>query len=236
MSIVVIGAMPEEINALTAALTDLQHQQIASVDFYTGSLKDTPIVLVKSGVGKVHAALASTLVIQLFKPRCIINVGTAGALHEHLTAGSAMLLESIAYHDVDVTGFGYEHGQIPRMPVKFSSETMLLQLFEQHATALAINFYKGMGLSGDQFIADNHVLTTIKQRFPHAIGIDMESAAIAQVAHLFNVPFIAVRGISDHANDASPTTFKENLDKASNRIAELLIAAINELGKHYRNI
>jgi adenosylhomocysteine nucleosidase len=93
-----------------------------------------------------------------------------------------------------------------------------------------------MGLTGDQFIADNHVLATIKQKFPHAIGIDMESAAIAQVAHLFNVPFVAVRGISDHANEASPGTFKNNVDSASNRIAELLIAAINELGSHYRNL
>jgi adenosylhomocysteine nucleosidase len=236
MSIVVIGAMPEEISALAAALTDLQHQQIASVDFYTGNLQSTPIVLVKSGVGKVHAALAATLTIQLFNPRCIINVGTAGAMRAGLAAGSAILFESIAYHDVDVTGFGYEHGQIPRMPANFLSEITLLQVFENHATALDIKFHKGMGLTGDQFIADSQMLAGIKEKFPEAIGIDMESAAIAQVAHLFNVPFVAVRGISDHANEASPETFKKNLDKASNRIAELLIAAINELGNHYRNI
>jgi adenosylhomocysteine nucleosidase len=236
MSIVVIGAMPEEISALTAALTDLKHQQIASVDFYTGNLQTTPIVLVKSGVGKVHAALAATLAIQLFNPRCIINVGTTGAMRAGLAAGSAILFESIAYHDVDVTGFGYEHGQIPRMPANFLSEITLLQVFENHATALDITFHKGMGLTGDQFIADSQMLAGIKEKFPEAIGIDMESAAIAQVAHLFNVPFVAVRGISDHANEASPETFKKNLDKASNRIAELLIAAINELGNHYRNI
>ncbi len=221
--------MQEEIATLRAAIANCQHRKIGPVDFYSGHIFDHSVVLVCSGIGKVNAAIASTLAIEHFNPICIINIGALGALEAHLEPGGIILSASVAYHDVDATTWGYQHGQVPRMPVDYQASHALLYLFEGLAGKLALTFYKGVGVTGDQFLASDTLLTTLKLKFPTAIGVDMEAASIAQVAHLFNIPFVSVRAVSDHANDSAIMHSNANLSKAADNIAKLILSAIPQV-------
>lgn len=229
--IVILGAMPEEVATVKAALSLSEHRTIGPTDFYIGKIHGTPSIIVCSGIGKVHAAIASTLAIQYFNPSCLINIGTSGALETHLQPGGIILSETVLYHDVDVTGFGYEHGQIPKMPADYQASHALLKLFAGLANHLALKYYNGLSVTGDQFIANTESLTVLKRKFPTAIAIDMEGASIAHVAHLFKIPFISVRAISDHANEHSPNTFTTNLSSAADNVAKLVVAAIADIPK-----
>jgi len=230
MTIAIIGAMPEEISAIQTKLAHVTHQLVGSVDFYKGKFNQIDIVLVRSGIGKVHGALAATLAIQLHKPCCIINVGTLGALHTHLKPATIILSESVLYHDVDVTGFGsYVHGQIPKMPADYQSSHQLLHLFESLALQQKLAFYRGVGVTGDQFVASSLKLNEIKKKFPGALGIDMEAAAIAHVAHLFEIPFVSVRAVTDHADESASVISNIHLTSASDTAGNLVLSAVNQI-------
>jgi adenosylhomocysteine nucleosidase len=230
MTIAIIGAMPEEISAIQAQLTDVRHQLIGSVNFYQGRFAHTDIVLACSGIGKVHGALATTLMIEHYQPSCIINVGTLGALHKHLKPATIILSESVLYHDVDVTSFGnYVHGQLPKMPPDYQSSHALVHLFETLALKQNLAFEKGVGITGDQFIACTAKLHDIKTKFPAALGIDMEAAAIAHIAHLFAVPFVSVRAITDHADEQAAATSDQHLMKASDIVGHLVLSALDQI-------
>ena len=115
----VIGAMEQEVALLREQMQDFQQMSLAGVKFYTGLLNGTPVVLQQCGIGKVNAAIGTTLMIDRFQPRCIINTGSAGGLDAGLNVGDVVISSEVRHHDVDVTAFGYEHGQVPQLPAAF---------------------------------------------------------------------------------------------------------------------
>ncbi len=100
------------------------------VKFYTGILKDREVVITQSGIGKVNAAISTTLLINKFKPVCsLIYTGSAGALDESLNVGDVLISDDVKYHDADAKTSGYEYGQIPQMPVAFQSSKPLIEKY-----------------------------------------------------------------------------------------------------------
>lgn len=96
---------------------------IGGAKFYVGEIAGKEVVLLESGIGKVNAALGTTLMADRFKPEVIINTGSAGGMAEGLAVGDVIISDRLAYGDVDVTEFGYTYGQVPRMPA-FIKETL----------------------------------------------------------------------------------------------------------------
>jgi adenosylhomocysteine nucleosidase len=115
----VIGAMEEEVELLKSALGQVETFERAGNTFYIGELHHTRIVLLQSGIGKVNAAIGTTLLISRYDPLCLINTGSAGAVFEDLEVGDVIISTQVVHHDVDVTAFGYAIGQVPRMPGAF---------------------------------------------------------------------------------------------------------------------
>ena len=226
MIIAIIAAMEEELAPIQNQLTNSSRQTIGSAGLDRGQISGIEVVLVHAKIGKVNAAVATTLAIQLYQPICMINVGTLAALDLKYRIGSIVLAESMAYHDVDVTKFGYKHGQIPRMPLNYSSSHALLNLFEKTAQENKLVFHRGSIATGDQFIAHPDQLNRIQAMFPNVIAVDMETAAIAHVAHLFNIPFISVRGVTDHANNESTGDFFKNLLPTAQIVGQLILSCI----------
>ena len=126
----IIGAMEEEVAILKDKLTDMNEISVAHVKFYRGKLNSKEVVLTQSGIGKVNAAISTTLLIEKFNPNLIINTGSAGALDESLSVGDMLISNDVVYHDVDATAFGYKQGQIPQMPLEFKSDQELLKSVE----------------------------------------------------------------------------------------------------------
>ncbi|MCI8308243.1 MAG: 5'-methylthioadenosine/adenosylhomocysteine nucleosidase [Lachnospiraceae bacterium] len=205
MVIGIIGAMDEEVSRLKDAMTDTAIISKASMDFYKGVLCGKNVVVVKSGIGKVNAAVCTQILADEFQVGAIINTGIAGSLNNDINIGDIVLSTDTLQHDVDAVAFGYEPGQIPRMDVlSFPADEKLIDsAYNACKNACSdIGVFKGRVVSGDQFVADNSVKHKIKSQFG-GFCTEMEGAAIGQAAYLNNVPYIVVRAISDKADDSA---------------------------------
>lgn len=163
------------------------------------ALHSDDIFLCRSGVGKVNAAAAATRMIMENRPDCIISTGCAGGLAPHINVMDIVVGSQTCYHDVDC-GEGFAPGQMMGMPERFDADASL------YAKAMALNAPSGSQIvgglicTGDSFCTRKEQTDAILKRFPQAAAVDMESTAIAQVCHLYQVPFISFRIISDSAN------------------------------------
>ena len=204
MKIGIIGAMAEEEENLKGSMAVTNKVQKTSMDFYEGDLWGHRVVVVTCGIGKVHAAVCSQVMIDQFKVDKIINVGIAGGLREDIYPGDIVVAESLVQHDVDTTFFGDPLGQIPRLTVfDFVCDQDLVLAGKKAVENLKdANAFVGRIVSGDQFIHQAEKLIHLKETFD-AYACEMEGAAIGQVCHLNKVPFVVIRSISDNAINGS---------------------------------
>lgn len=181
---------------------------------WQGSYADKQLTLVQSGVGKVFAAAAAQMLISRFAPEALFSCGTAGSLEPHAPIGTIIVGERTAQHDYGFVlpqafiHFGCQVPQPKDKPVfskEFPAAPELLRaaraLPERQAEQGLVGY--GAIVSGDQVILAAEKRQWLAAQF-QALAVDMESAALAQVASLYAVPFLAVRGISDHADETFP--------------------------------
>lgn len=226
----IIGAMEPEVALLRQQISDVSSTELGGYTFYSGKLANMQVVLVQSGIGKVASALATALLIQQFKPDAIINTGSAGGFDPELEVGDVVISTEVRHHDVDVTAFGYEIGQVPQMPAAFSAHPALVQAAEQSIQALGYcQTKKGLIATGDSFICDPARIAVIRQQFPTMLAVEMEGAAIAQVCHMLNTPFVVIRSLSDIAGKESPQSFEAYLDVASKHSSAMVLELLQRL-------
>lgn len=230
MTIAIIGAMDEEIKILKSKLENVEELHINNFEYYKGTFAGKDVVLTKSGIGKVNAAIACSLLINNHHPDCIINTGSAGSLHPDLKLGDTVIADKLSYHDVDTLAFGYEFGQVPGMPHFYFSDKSLIEISKQ--CVLDDGEHKaivGLITSSDSFIADKSATDAICTHFNEVCAVDMESTAIAQVCHQFNMPFVAVRSISDSADHSANMSFEEFLPIASKSSAQMILKMLEKI-------
>jgi len=223
----IIGAMEQEVTLLRDKIENRQTLALAGCEIYTGTLNGVDVALLKSGIGKVAAALGTTLLLELCRPDVIINTGSAGGLAPSLKVGDIVVSDEVRYHDADVTAFGYEPGQMAGCPAAFKADEKLIAAAEQCIGELNLNAVRGLVVSGDAFINGAEPLARIRTTFPQAVAVEMEAAAIGHVCHQFATPFVVVRAISDVADKASHLSFDEFLEvaaKQSSLMVETLLA------------
>ncbi|MDS9470992.1 5'-methylthioadenosine/S-adenosylhomocysteine nucleosidase [Sporosarcina pasteurii] len=230
MKVGVIGAMEEEVNLLREEIESPKTKIIANCEFVEGVLGKHEVVLVKSGIGKVNAAIATTLLLETYKPDVVINTGSAGGFLETLEIGSIVISDEVCHHDVDVTAFGYAHGQVPNLPETFKAESTLIQSAKeavdeigQHTSAV------GLVASSDSFMSDTNRVEQVRQIFPSMIAAEMEAAAVAQVCHQFGTPFVVIRALSDIAGKESSISFDEFLPVAARHSTDIVLRVISKL-------
>ncbi|EFW4569691.1 5'-methylthioadenosine/S-adenosylhomocysteine nucleosidase [Escherichia coli] len=229
MKIGIIGAMEEEVTLLRDKIENRQTISLGGCEIYTGQLNGTEVALLKSGIGKVAAALGATLLLEHCKPDVIINTGSAGGLAPTLKVGDIVVSDEARYHDADVTAFGYEYGQLPGCPAGFKADDQLIAAAEACIAELNLNAVRGLIVSGDAFINGSVGLAKIRHNFPQAIAVEMEATAIAHVCHNFNVPFVVVRAISDVADQQSHLSFDEFLAVAAKQSSLMVESLVQKL-------
>ena len=168
------------------------------IDYLTGRVGDNEIVLRQCGIGKVNAALGAAELIRAFSPDAMVSTGVAGGIDCCLGVMDVVVSSSIVYHDV-WCGMGCEYGQVQGMPAVFAADEAMCRV-AQSLNECADNttrIHAGLICTGDQFITDRSELDKIKSNFPAGLAVDMESAAIAQTCHIYGVPFVSFRIISD---------------------------------------
>ena len=228
MTVAIIGAMEPEVAILKQLLVDVTETTIAGFTFYAGQLNDKSVVLVQSGIGKVASTIATTLIIDKFKPTLVINTGSAGGFDPELKVGDIAVANEVVHHDVDVTAFNYEFGQVPGMPARFTTSDELISLAESCIKNLSgITSKVGLVATGDSFMCDPERIEQTRERFPAMLAVEMEGAAIAQTCHQLNTPFLIIRSLSDIAGQESPMSFEAYLEVASKNSSALVLDIVS---------
>lgn len=228
MKIGIVAAMEVETAALLEKMGDYQEEVHAHQKFYIGEIAGQSVVLVQSGIGKVNAALATTLLIDHYGVQQVINSGVAGGIGQGLAVGDLVVSTECAYHDADNRVFDYAYGQIPQMPARFDASVEMLDDFEKIAEK-EWNVRNGLIVSGDSFVASQTMIDHILHHFPEAQATEMEGAAVAQVCYQFEIPFLIIRAISDVADDEANQTYAEFVEVTGRRSAQLLIEWLGTL-------
>ncbi len=230
MKIAIIGAMEEEVTILRDHMTEKTVETIAGCEYTSGKMNGKDVILLRSGIGKVNAAMSTTILLEKYKPEYVVNTGSAGGYNPNLNVGDVVISSEVRHHDVDVTAFGYEYGQVPQLPPAFEANHELVKIAEEAAREIeGIQVVKGLIATGDTFMSDPERVDFIKDKFTNLQAVEMEAAAIAQVAHQFGTPFVVIRSLSDIAGKESDVSFDQFLDKAALHSATLVMKIVERI-------
>jgi adenosylhomocysteine nucleosidase len=230
MKVAIIGAMEEEVQILRERLEGRIEESIAGCEFSTGKINGMDVILLKSGIGKVNAAMSTTILLQRYQPDYVINTGSAGGFLQTLNVGDVVISTEVRHHDVDVTAFGYEYGQVPGLPPAFKANNLLVKAAAQAVHELTdIQLVEGGIATGDSFMSDPERVEFVRSKLPNLYAVEMEAAAVAQVCHQFNVPFVVIRALSDIAGKESNISFDQFLKKAALHSSEVVVSMVGQL-------
>ena len=152
------------------------------------------LILQKSGIATVNAAIQTVEMIRQYKPDCIISSGCAGGNGDDINLQDVVASSELTYHDVycgKAIDSSTVYGQVQGLPARYQADPYLLE------KAKLAGAKPGLIVTGDWFVDSKEKMHEIIGHFPEAKAVDMESAAIAQVCHIYKVPFISFRVISD---------------------------------------
>lgn len=224
----IIGAMEEEVAALKESMEIQNITEIASMSFCKGILCGKEVVVVRSGIGKVNAAVCAQILVDRFQADILINTGIAGSLDAKIDIGDMVISTDALHHDMDASIFGDPLGQVPRMDTLFfpADEELVKKAVEANEKANPdIHTFVGRVASGDQFIASKEVKERIVSNF-HPMCTEMEGAGIAHTAYLNKVSYVIIRAISDKADNSAtmdyPTFERQAIAHSVRLMKELL--------------
>ncbi len=226
----VIGAMEIEVSRLKEIMEIKNTERHASMEFCEGTYAGKDVVAVRSGVGKVNAALCTQILIDRFGIDAIINTGVAGSLNAEINIGDMVVSTDAVQHDVDATVFGYEYGEVPQLgktSFEADEELRALAVLACREAAPDVGVFEGRVLSGDQFISDPEVKKTIKERFS-GLCTEMEGAAIAQAADLSGIPYVILRAISDKADGSDIVDYPVFEAKAADDCVKIVLRMLEK--------
>ena len=195
--------------------------------FYEGIINDINVVTLFCGVCKTNAAIATQILIDTYHVDTIINAGTAGGMDDSLDVFDTVISTEVAHHDVHeeiLTGFH------PWMPsIFFKADDSLLQLSKKLVEHLSSKYkiYHGRMVTGESFITDDG-RDEINSAFK-PLTVDMETASIAHVCYVNEIPFIAIRTLTDTATHSGAEHFEKNVVTASNISKEIVVEFLREI-------
>jgi adenosylhomocysteine nucleosidase len=232
MKVAIIGAMEEEVALLRENIKNPTVETIAGCEYTSGEMKGIEVILLRSGIGKVNAAMSTAVLLERFQPDAVINTGSAGGFDPSLNVGDVVISTEVRHHDVDVTAFGYEYGQVPQLPAAFLADEKLKNVAINSVKELKdVQVVSGLIATGDSFMNDPKRVEAIQDKFQGLQAVEMEAAAIAQVAHQFDTPFVIIRSLSDIAGKESDVSFEQYLEKAALHSANLVMSIVEALRK-----
>lgn len=194
MKIGIIVAMDKELAQLQGLLANPEEERSGSKTFITGRIGPHEVILQKCGIGKVNAAVGTVEMIGRYHPDLIVSTGCAGGADIRLKITDVVVGTHYTYHDV-YCGSEVAYGQFVGMPATYETgKEWVEKALKLHCST---TIHSGLMVSGDWFVDSRDKMKEILGHFPDAKAVDMESCAIAQTCHLYNVPFVSFRVISD---------------------------------------
>lgn len=243
----ILGAFGAETTLLLSQVQQKKEQVIQGTHFTEGILNGAPVVIAQTGIGKVNAAITTTLLLEHFKPARVLFTGIAGGVNPQLSPGDLIIGTRLAYHD-----YGAVIGDsLLRQPTKnpltlqenplyFPCDSMLVQLantvsrqlvFEKiggGTQALTPTTRSGLIVTGDVFVSSANTTQQLWQQL-HAEATEMEGAAVAQTCWQQQVPFLVIRSLSDKANSHAAFDITRFYEVAAHNSARLVMAIVGAL-------
>jgi len=228
----IIGAMDSEVDHLKGLVEGAQVTERAGMSFVRGTLNGQPVVVVRSGVGKVNAAVCAQVLCGEFAASKVVFTGVAGSLDEHVGVGDLVISTACLQHDMDVTPLGYALGEVPGTGLRFEADPELAGAVRDAASEVApqAGVFEGLVVSGDAFVGSADAKERISRNFADALCCEMEGAAVAQACVLNGVPFVVVRAISDNADGSADMTYASFEKMAAERSACIVARMLAALG------
>ena len=195
MKIGIIIAMDKEFRRISELLDGLKTEEDGGRTFVTGSLGNNELVLHQCGIGKVNAAVGVSELIRRYNPDLVVSTGCAGGGCTDIEVMDVVVSTELAYHDVycgEAIGKTV-YGQVQGMPARYKSPSDIVEI----AKSVSPRVHAGLIVTGDWFVDSREKMREIVGHFHEAAAVDMESAAIAQTCHIYGIPFISFRVISD---------------------------------------
>jgi adenosylhomocysteine nucleosidase len=229
MKIAIIGAMQKEIDFLLERIEQKKTKNCLNHLFYEGVYQDKELVIVKAGIGKVASGLLFSALVHTYPDLDLaINVGVSGGIAGSVDIGAVVAGTRLSYLDVDTTVDGENcFGQVPGCPQFFLSGQLILEKIKD------LPLKRGVILTGDRFITDAVSLKmVIEAHFPEedVLAVDMESAALAQGAWFYGVPYLALRVISDLiGRETQYAEYERNLAEACKNSNLMLLEVLKRL-------
>jgi adenosylhomocysteine nucleosidase len=232
MRTAIVSAMHEELSAVLALLPDERKQVAGGREFWVGHLHGQEVVAVLSRIGKVAAATTATALVERFQVDRVVFTGVAGGIAPGVNRGDVVLADAFLQHDLDASPL-FPRYEVPLYETdRFNTDRALTdQLAAAVRRALhGTHVHRGLVVSGDRFIASAADSLALQQALPHALAVEMEGAAFAQVCHDYGVPFAAVRTVSDRADDAAHGDFLSFIDQVASRHSAAIVQAFLQAG------
>ena len=245
--VAILGAFDEEVAILEGQLANPRAHTIEGIQFLTGTLNEQNVVIARTGVGKVNAAMTATLVIEHFQPNRVIFTGVAGGLNPDLQIGDIVIAQKTAQHDLGrlesakIENMGTKNPiNGKRNPVFFPADPGLLQITETALEGIELNPFqtpqgqrhpriiKGTVVTGDMFVAFDAKKVALHKNLG-ADAVEMEGAAVAQICWQQDVPCLVIRSLSDNAGANASEDFKKYYKIAARNSAALVTRIISQL-------
>ena len=213
----IIGAMDVEVERIAREMTDASSESFARSAFTVGKIDGQKVVVVQSGIGKVNAALVASALVMRYGADAVLMTGIAGTVTRDLHTLDAFVPTDFLQYDVSMPGC--EDGFIDVLGEVYLPASPELA----DALASASRAKRGVMATGESFVAGEEAVRDVLRRFPRAMGVDMESAAVAQVCRRLGVPFACLKVISDGCDDGEYADFKQAAaDKAVSGVLALV--------------
>ena len=223
----IIGAMPVEVDGLTAILNEKQGEAVSGIVFYQGKISGVSCVVACCGPGKVNAAVCTQAMLMRFPVSLVINTGVAGGIGPGVRIGDLVVAEGVVQYDFDTSPLDGVKGLLPVLnevvvPTDQAASDTLLQSARRVYDG---NVTRGIVATGDQFISGGEQAAKIRGDFG-ADACEMEGGSIGQVCALNKIPFAIIRAISDHGDDEASVDFPAFASQAAQKSIELLKTAL----------
>ncbi len=193
----IMGALDIEVQALCAELTDVTQETYAGVLYHRGKLYGQPLIICCAGMGKANAAATTQVLITRYGAQRILFCGIAGNLSGKVGLGDVVIGKTVFYHDAELRMLAESAPYLQAYP---GDETMLAAA-QQACERLGVKAIAGRIATGDRFIGDSAEKRAIVEKC-HPDCVEMEGAAVSQIAARNDVPCLILRAVSDNAEES----------------------------------